>query len=334
MPTISTRRRSLQLGAAAAAVLALGLPLTAAQAQSDWPTKPIRMVVGFPAGSITDTVARIMSDHLSKTLGQPVVVENKPGANGSLGVGEVARATADGYTLLFTNSSSITINPQLYKKSPYKAKDFTPITVAVDAPFILIANPAWTQKNNIQNPKDMIGYAQRNPDRISYGSAGPGNIAHLSFTSWGNRTSTRMTHVPYKGSAQAQMAVMSGELDTMFETWAALPQIQAGKLKALAVTAPQRMKQLPNVPTMAEAGYDNFHVIFWLGLLGPANLPQPIVQKLYDASKSLAQDARATAALASLGEVVMLEPGKFSQRINKEVQEWGGAIQREGLSLD
>jgi tripartite-type tricarboxylate transporter receptor subunit TctC len=130
------------------------------------------------------------------------------------------------------------------------------------------------------------------------------------------------------------MAVMSGELDTMFETWAALPQIQAGKLKALAVTAPQRMKQLPNVPTMAEAGYDNFNVIFWLGLLGPANLPQPIVQKLYDASKSLAQDARATAALASLGEVVMLEPGKFSQRINKEVQEWGGAIQREGLSLD
>jgi tripartite-type tricarboxylate transporter receptor subunit TctC len=183
--------------AAAAAVLALGLPLTAAQAQSDWPTKPIRMVVGFPAGSITDTVARIMSDHLSKTWASPWWWKTSPAPTARWG-GEVARATADGYTLLFTNSSSITINPQLYKKSPYKAKDFTPITVAVDAPFILIANPAWTQKNNIQNPKDMIGYAQRNPDRISYGSAGPGNIAHLSFTSWGNRTSTRMTHVPYK----------------------------------------------------------------------------------------------------------------------------------------
>lgn len=316
------------------ALCAVALLGAAGAAQAAYPDKPVRLIVPYAAGGGTDTAARMIARKLAPLLGQPVVVENKPGANGSLGVGEVARATADGYTLLFTNSSSITINPQLYKKSPYKAKDFTPITVAVDAPFILIANPAWTQKNNIQNPKDMIGYAQRNPDRISYGSAGPGNIAHLSFTSWGNRTSTRMTHVPYKGSAQAQMAVMSGELDTMFETWAALPQIQAGKLKALAVTAPQRMKQLPNVPTMAEAGYDNFNVIFWLGLLGPANLPQPIVQKLYDASKSLAQDARATAALASLGEVVMLEPGKFSQRINKEVQEWGGAIQREGLSLD
>ncbi|MDR0260040.1 MAG: tripartite tricarboxylate transporter substrate binding protein, partial [Comamonas sp.] len=328
MSFIPTRRRwTLQLATSAAA-LALGLPLTAVQAQSDWPSKPIRMVVGFPPGSMTDTVARILSDHLGKVLGQPVVVENKSGANGSLGVGEVARSAPDGYTLLVTNSSSITINPQLYKKSPYQAKDFTPITMLMDAPFILIANPAWAQKNSIHSPQDMIGYAQRNPDRISYGSAGPGNIAHLSFTSWGRRTHTSMTHVPYKGGAQAQMAVLSGELDAMFETWAALPQIQASKLKALAVTAPQRMKQLPQVPTMAEAGYDNFNVTFWMGLLGPANLPQPIVQKLYEASKSLAQDARATAALATQGEMVLRDPADFSQRIRKEVQEWGGAIQR------
>lgn len=331
-----------QIVAGAAAVVVFGVYAPSAIAQgangadvaSQWPSKPIRIVVGFPAGSITDNVARIMADQMSKSLGQPVIVENKAGANGSIGVGDVARSPADGYTLLVTNSSSITINPQLYKKITYKAKDFTPVSMVIDAPFVLLVNPDWAKKNQINSAKEVINFAQRNPEKLSYGSAGPGNIAHLSFASWSNRTQTKSTHVPYKSGSQAQMAVLSGEIDAAFETWTALPHIQAGKLKPLAITAGQRMKQLPDVPTMAEAGYDNFNVTFWIGMLAPAGVPTAIVQKIYDAAKEVKQDTRAAAALSAQGELLMLEPEQFAKRIQQEVLEWGAIIQKEGLSLE
>ena len=306
-----------------------------AQSQADaWPNRPIRIVVGFPAGSFTDTIARTLSDHMGKALGQPVIVDNKPGANGAIGVGEVARAAPDGYTLLVTNSSSITINPQIYKKITYKATDFAPVTMVLDAPFILTVNPAWAEKNHIHTAQDVVGFSKRNPDKISYGSAGPGNIAHLAYAAWSNRTGVKTTHVPYKSASQAQMAVLSGELDTQFDTWSALPHIASGKLLALAVTAPKRMQQLPDVPTMAEAGYADFNVTFWAGLLAPAGTPPAIVNKLYEVSKGVLQDARARAVLSSQGEPVMLPPAQFGQRIAKEVADWGQVIQREALSLD
>lgn len=294
----------------------------------------IRMVVGFPAGSVTDTVARLISEQLSKSLGQPVVVENKPGANGSIGVGEVARAAPDGYTLLVTNSSSITINPQLYKQINYKASDFAPISMILDAPFILTVNPDWAKKNNVVNPKDVISYAKRQPDKLSYGSAGQGNIAHLSFVSWGNRTDAKMTHVPYKSASQAELAVISGDLDAIFDTLSAMPHIQSGKLKPLAVTASKRIAQLPDVPTMAESGYENFEVTFWIGLLAPAGTPAPIIQKIYEAAKQINNDPKALAALKNNGEVVMMEPASFAQRIKTEVPQWGDVIRREGLVLE
>ena len=313
----------------------MAAPSAHAQSQADaWPNRPIRIVVGFPAGSFTDTIARTLSDHMGKALGQPVIVDNKPGANGAIGVGEVARAAPDGYTLLVTNSSSITINPQIYKKITYKATDFAPVTMVLDAPFILTANPAWAEKNHIRTAQDVVGFAKRNPDKISYGSAGPGNIAHLAYAAWSNRTGVKTTHVPYKSASQAQMAVLSGELDTQFDTWSALPHIASGKLLALAVTAPKRMQQLPDVPTMAEAGYADFNVTFWAGLLAPAGTPPAIVNKLYEVSKGVLQDARARAVLSSQGEPVMLPPAQFGQRIAKEVADWGQVIQREALSLD
>jgi len=263
--------------------LLLGLiGLTSAYAQESaksWPNKPIRMIVGFPAGSVTDTVARLIAEQLSKSLGQAVVVENKPGANGAIGVGEVARAAPDGYTLLVTNSSSITINPQLYKQINYKASDFAPISMILDAPFILTVNPDWAKRNKITSPKDVIAYAKRQPDQLSYGSAGQGNIAHLSFVSWGNRTGAKMTHIPYKSASQAELAVISGDLDTIFDTLSAMPHIQSGKLTPLAVTASKRIALLPDVPTMTEAGYENFEVTFWMGLFAPAGTAIPVVQK-------------------------------------------------------
>lgn len=325
-----TRRATLALCLAAS-----WLAAAPAHAQADnWPAKPIRIVVGFPAGSFTDTIARAVSDQLSKQLGQPVIVDNKPGANGAIGVGEVARSAPDGYTLLVTNSSSITINPQIYKKITYQPKDFAPVTMLLDAPFILTANPDWASKHQIRSAQDVIAYAKRNPDKISYGSAGPGNIAHLAFAQWSNRTGVKTTHVPYKSASQAQLAVRSGELDTQFDTWSALPQIAASKLLPLAVTAPQRMKQLPNVPTMAEAGYADFNVTFWAGLFAPAGTPPAIVDKLYEATKSMLQNEHARNVLSKQGDMVMLAPEPFGQRIAKEVADWKQVIQREAIALD
>ena len=334
-PRAPSRRTALALCLAPCLTICAA---TAAQAQAPqedkWPTRPVRIVVGFPAGSFTDTIARALSEPLSKSLGQPVVVENKPGANGAIGVGEVARAAPDGYTLLVTNSSSITINPQIYKKITYRAKDFAPITMVLDAPFILTVNPEWAQKHQFRSAKDVIVFAKGHPDKLSYGSAGPGNIAHLAYAAWSNRTGVKTTHVPYKSASQAQMAVLSGELDTQFDTWSALPHIASGKLVALAVTAPRRMQQLPEVPTMAEAGYADFDVTFWAGLLAPAGTPPAIVNRLYEASRGVLQDARIRAVLSSQGEPVMMPPAPFGQRIAKEVSDWGQVIQREALSLD
>ena len=323
------RRRTLQLALALACAAALP-----AHAQDSWPSKPIRMIVPFPAGSFTDTVARVMSDTLGRALGQPVVVENKVGANGVIGVSEAARSAPDGHTLLLTNSSSITINPQLYRKLSYKTSDLAPVTMVLEAPFILTANPEWAQKNGIATLADLVQYARRNPGAISYGSPGAGNIAHLSYAMLNNRSKVNTTHVPYKSTAQAQLATIAGELNSSFDVLTAVPHIQAGKLKALAVTSPQRIAQLPDVPTMEQAGIADFHVAFWIGLLAPAGTPPQIVAKLNTAAQGLLNDAKARAALSAQGELVMREPSAFAKRIAAEVPAWGAVIQAEGIALD
>lgn len=324
-----SRRKTLQLALALACAAVLPV-----QAQDAWPGKPVRMIVPFPAGSFTDTVARVMADTLSRSLGQPVVVENKVGANGVIGVSEAARAAPDGYTLLLTNSSSITINPQLYRKLSYKTSDLTPVTMVLEAPFILTANPEWAQKNNIATVADLVQYARRNPGAISYGSPGAGNIAHLSYAMLNNRAKISTTHVPYKSTAQAQLATIAGELNSSFDVLTAVPHIQAGKLKALAVTAPQRIAQLPDVPTMEQAGIADFNVAFWIGLLVPAGTPPQIVAKLNAAAQGLLNDAKAKAALGAQGELTMRAPADFARRIAAEVPAWGTVIQAEGIALD
>lgn len=328
----STRRKIIS--AACGAVLAAALPGMAAAQGANYPDRPIRIVVPFPAGTFTDTVARILADNMSKSLGQPVIVDNKAGANGVLGVGEVVRAAPDGYTLLITNSSSITINPQLYKTISYKTSDLTPITTLVEAPFILVVNPAWAQSNQIGSVKDMVEYARANPDRLSYGSAGPGNIAHLAFAMLSNKANVRTLHVPYKSASLAELAVMSGEITAVFDTWSALPQIQAGKLKPLAVSSTKRMAQLPDVPTVEQAGVPDFNAIFWAGLFAPAGTPPQIVQKLYAAAQGILSNPKAKEALSAQGEVKMLDPAAFAQRINNEVPAWGALIKREQITLN
>jgi len=328
--------KARKLGLAIATlVLATGAMSAPAAAQSaNWPIKPIRMIVPFPAGSFTDTVARVVSEKLTKALGQPVVVENKAGANGLIGVGEVAKSAPDGYTLLVTNSSSITINPHIYKKGNYKPKDFAPVTLVLEAPFILVTNPEWSQKNSVGSVSDLVRFASQHPGKISYGSAGPGNIAHLSFAMLNNRAKINTTHVPYKSAAQAELAVISGELDTAFDPWTALPQIKAGKLKPLAVSSTRRMTQLPEVPTVEEAGFAPFNATFWIGMLAPAGTPPQIIQKLHAIMRGTLDDAKAKGTLSQQGDVVMVDPENFTKRIEKEEANWAAVIQREGITLD
>lgn len=323
-----------KIAVAAAASMGTFLPITAMAQAANYPTKPIHIIVPFPAGTFTDTVARILADNLNKSLGQPVIVENKAGANGVLGVTEVTRSAPDGYTLLVTNSSSITINPQLYATISYKATDLTPITTLVESPFIMVTNPAWAQKNKIGTVKDLLEFAHANPEQVTYGSAGPGNIAHLGFAMLSNKANVKMTHVPYKGASLAQMAVMSGEISTALDTWSAIPQIKAGKLKPLAVSSNKRMAQLPDVPTVEQAGVPDFNVTFWAGLLAPAGTPPQIVQKLYAAAQGILTNPKAKESLSIQGEVVMLDPAAFSQRIKNEVSAWGALIKREKITLN
>lgn len=325
---------TFNMALAAVAATTFAMPAAAAPQDAGWPSRPVKIIVPFPAGSFTDTVARVISDRLNKSLGQPVVVENKPGANGLIGVAESARAAPDGYTLLVTNSSSITINPQVYRQSKYKAGDFTPVTLVLEAPFILVTNPDWAQKNAIGSVKDLVQFATRHPGTLSYGSAGPGNVAHLSFLLLNNRAGIKTTHVPYKSAAQAQMAALSGELQASFDTWTAIPHVKAGKLKPLAISGTKRMKQLPDVPTVEEAGYAPFNATFWIGMLAPAGTPPHIVQKLHAIANGALEDSKAKAALEAQGDVVMGDPASFTRRIEKEVAEWGALIQREGITLD
>jgi tripartite-type tricarboxylate transporter receptor subunit TctC len=324
----------LKIAMASLVLLVGGIAGPAAAQTASWPNKPIRMIVPFPAGSFTDTVARVVSERLTKSLGQPVVVENKAGANGLIGVTEAARAAPDGYTLLITNSSSITINPLVYKKGAYKPKDFAPVTLVIEAPFILVTNPEWSQKHAVGSVTDLIRFATQNPGKLSYGSAGPGNIAHLSFAMLNNREKIKTEHIPYKSASQAQMAVISGELDTAFDTWSALPQIKAGKLKPLAISSSKRMALLPNVPTLEEAGIKPFNVTFWIGMLAPAGTPPQIVQKLHAVTQGMLDDDKAKAALGQQGEVVMVDPANFARRVDKEEADWSAVIQREGITLD
>ena len=328
-------RRAL-LAASLLAATALGA--TSAHAQTPapaWPSKPLRIIVGFTAGSATDSIARVLAEHLRVKLGQPVTVENRPGANGVLGVTEVARAPADGYTLLATNSSSMTVNPQVYKKITYlPERDFAPVTMVVSAPFIITVNPAGERTASVNTIADLVALARAKPGQFTYGSGGPGNLAHLGFELINNRAGIKTTHVPYKSGVSAQLGLLGKEIDMLLDTPVTVPNVKAGKLKALAVTTARRWPDLPDVPTMIESGYAGFDVPFWLGVLVPAQTPPAIVQTLYNAIRSVRDDPNAMRQLQMQGTVELIDPATFASRIKAETTAWGEVIRRENVQLD
>jgi tripartite-type tricarboxylate transporter receptor subunit TctC len=285
-----TRRQTLLV--AGLALAAPGLAL----AQS-WPSKPIRLVVPFPPGGLIDIMARLVAPKLAQELGQPVVIDNKPGAGGNLGAAEVARAPADGYTLLMA-SPPLTISPALYASMPYKPEQIAPVGLVGRVPNVLLVNP----KSGINSVADLIARAKREPARMNYASNGNGTSLHLSAELLKSSTGTFITHIPYRGAAAAVTALIAGEIDMMFENLpSVLGQIQGGAVKALAVTTKQRSKALPAVATLAELGLPDFDVSAWYGLAAPAGTPAALVASVEQALQKLMRDPEIIKAMESRG---------------------------------
>lgn len=263
---------------ALAATLVLTFPgVTLAQS---WPTKPIRLVVTYPAGGRADLMARLVAPKMGEVLGQPVVVENKPGASGQIGAGEVARSTPDGYTLLL-DASSYSVNPSLYAKLPYDpAKAFTPIGVLALFPNMLVVSQGFAPKD----VRELIALARSQPGSIAYASSGNGSAQHLAGELFGQKAGVDITHVPYKGGAPALNDVIGGQVPMFFANMASgLPHVKSGKLRALAITGAKRSPALPGAPTIAEAGVAGYEVYEWNAIFAPAGTPPAVIAKLADA---------------------------------------------------
>ena len=320
-----------------ACCLCLALPglLPSLAAAQSYPAKPIRMVVGFPAGSTTDLTGRILAEHLRIKFGQPVLVDNKPGANGIIGAAEVARAQADGYTVLMSNASTITVNPLLYKKLQYEpARDFAPVALVIAAPFVLAVNPDKDLGAPVASVADLVAVAKAKTGGLSYGSAGLGNLTQLAMELFNGQAGVKMVHVPYKSASLAQAALLAREVDAIFDTVGVVPQVKAGKLRALAVSSAQRWRDLPDTPTMAESGYPGFDMTFWLGVLVPAQTPPPVVKALYEAIKSAAEVPATRAQLLQQGDIMMLDPQQFAARIRKETEDNAATIRRANIQIE
>ena len=313
----------------AAALLVAGTG--AALAQGAYPHKPIRFVVGFSPGSSIDTVARILAEHLKTKLGQTVTVDNRTGANGMLAATELARAQPDGYTVLVSNSSTITVNPLLYgKKMQYDVqRDLAPVSLVVSVPFILTVNPDKDTTAKVMNWRLV------KPPRAAplLRSAGVGNLTQLSMELLTSQAGVKMTHIPYKGSAPAQLGLLSKEVDSAFDNPAAMGQIRAGKLRAIAVSSAQRWRDLPDVPSIAEQGYPGYDISFWVGAFVPAHTPPAVVKVLSDAMKAATEDPTTKALLAQQGNILALGPKDFAARITQETAQYAEVIQRAQIEL-
>lgn len=321
-----------KLIAACAAVLAVGcLTLTPSLAQ-DWPQKQIRFIVPFPAGGGTDFVARIVADHVSQKLGQPIFVENRGGANGSIGLEAVKQADADGYTFGFTSDTPMTVNPWLYKNLAYDPlKDFVPVVSAVRLPGMLAANPSLPA-NNIA---ELIALAKQKPNSIAYGSAGIGNFSHLAMVLFSQATGVQMLHVPYKGTGPMAMGILAGEVQIEFNNVSTLyPYVKDGKLKPLAVAEPKRMPQFPDWPAVAET-VPGFEMAPWVGLIAPAATPKPIVAKMTAAMVAVMNDPAVARQCADQYLTVMALPGdQFAALIRSDTDKWGKVVKSANIQIE
>jgi tripartite-type tricarboxylate transporter receptor subunit TctC len=314
----------------AALALVIALP-SIAQAQT-YPNRPIRMVVPFSPGGAADTPGRMLMHKLSEALGQQVVVENKPGAGGTIGAETVAKAAADGYTLLMISNTHV-ISASLYKNLAYDAiTDFTPVLQFGDAPNVLVVHPSLPAKS----VKELIALAKEKPGTINYASSGNGSSQHLFAALFTSMAGINMFHIPYKGSAQATTELVAGEVKVGCPGIAGMMQyIKAGRLRALAVTGATRSPELPDVPTIAEAGVKGYEASLWLGILGPAGLPKEVVAKLNTAISGILKQPEVQKSLRTLGtEIVYRTPEEFGTYLRGERQKWANVVKEIGLKIN
>jgi tripartite-type tricarboxylate transporter receptor subunit TctC len=327
--SIRGTRRNVVLGGASLALLA-GARGAFAQA---YPTKPIRLVVPFPAGGPTDIVARPLAQALSEALKQQVVVDNRGGAGGGIGADIVAKSAADGYTLLMATVGTHAINASLYKSLPYDpVKDFTPIGLVAAAPVALVAHPSVPAGS----VSELVALAKKSPGALSFGTAGNGTPGHLTGEMFKTAAQVELKHVPYKGSAPALSDLIGGQIQLLFDPLqTALPHVQAGKLKLLGVSSATRSSVAPSVPTFAESGLKDFEATAWWGVFAPANLPAPIATQLNAEVDRIARSDALRDRLAPLGvQVVGGTRESFAQFQQRELAKWGKAVRDSGASID
>ncbi|WP_155301289.1 Bug family tripartite tricarboxylate transporter substrate binding protein [Cupriavidus necator] len=318
---------------AAAAALAMLAGSAFAQA---WPARPIRLVVPFPPGGGTDTVARLVAEKLTSQAGWVVVVENRPGAGGNVGLDVVAKAPADGYTIGLGQTANLAINPALYPKMPFDPlKDFAPITTVASQPVVLVVNVA----SSFRTLADVVTASKSKPESLRIGLAGNGTVGHLAGEMLERRAGIRMLNVPYKGAGPAMVDLLGNQVDLNFaNTAAAIPQLAGKKVRALAVSSAQRVKNVPelaNVPTVAESGYPGFDAITWTGLIAPAGTPQTVVGRINAEVQKALKNPDVQGKLAAEGSTPMGgTPGQFAEYIRTEHQKWGALIREANIKLE
>jgi tripartite-type tricarboxylate transporter receptor subunit TctC len=315
----------------AAALLTLGLAADAlAQA---YPSRPIRLVIGFAPGGAADTVARALGEYLGRNLGQPIVIENRAGAGSSIAAENVAKSAPDGYSLLIASPSSISVNPALNPKLTYKPSDLLPITKVTTSPLLIVVNPA----TGITSVKDLIATAKKNPGKLNYATSGVGSAPHFGAALFSQVAGVEMVHVPFKGGSPAIVSVVAGDVQLSFATPpSVLPMVKAGRLRALAVTDRDRSPLMPEVPGMTEAGLPEYSIAFWYGLFVPAGTPPEIVKRLFEATTAAAQRPEVKATLAREGTEVALSksPEDFAAFLAEGAKFWIRLAKESGATAD
>ncbi len=316
--------------AAAAAALA---PMSCALAQGSYPTRSVRMIVPFAPGGISDVLGRLIAQRLSGSLGQQVVVDNRPGAGTLIGSGIVTKANPDGYTIMIQDMTTHAINATLYSRLPYDSvKDFTGITLVAQTPLLLVVN----QSLPVKTVAELTALIRTRGGKFNYGSSGNGTILHLASESYRMAAKLEMAHIPYNGSGPAVAALLADQVGLVFSTMpAALPQVKAGKLRGLAVSTLKRNASVPDVPTMGESGVPNFDLMLYSGIMGPAGMPKPVVARLYTELVKITALPEMREVLAQQGaEAVTLPPEQFPKFIRSEIAKLGVVVKASGAKID
>lgn len=312
------------------AVASLGLVVSAAHAQGAYPTKPIRLIVPFTPGGVTDTSARLIADQMTKRLGQQIIVENKPGASGNIGTSQVAQSDPDGYTLLLGFDGTMVINPHVFASVPFDAvKDFAPVGKIGDADLVIVAHPS-VKANNI---KELIALSKSEPNGLNYGTSGLGSTPHIAGETLNMKTGSKLVHVPYKGGGQAMIDLQGGNIPLVFTAVAgALPHIKAGRIKAIGVPSATRSPSLPDTQTFIEAGLPNFLLASWVGILAPAKTPAAVITKLNSTLNDVLTDPDVKKRLEVLG--VTATPGTpqaYGDQIKKDLASYAAVVKAANI---